>query len=75
MYYYLILVVLLSGIIGLLCWQLFGRKKKYFGDIVVTKNKGITLFSLELRGKPEEILDQKEVLFKVVIPEEESDRE
>jgi hypothetical protein len=50
------------------------RQSKYIGNIVVTKNEGITLFSLELDDNPEELVLEKEVRFKVLIPEEESDR-
>lgn len=54
---------------------LLGRQSKYVGNIVVTKHDGVTLFSLEMDGNPEELALEKEVTFKILIPEEESNRE
>lgn len=72
---YYILIVLLSLFIGFMLRGLLGRKQNYFGAIVVTENEGITLYSLELKGEPEDIKNEKEVTFEVMIPTEESDRE
>lgn len=72
---YYILIVLFSIAIGFMLRGLLGRQKKYFGSIVVTENDGITLYSLELNGAPEDIKKEREVTFEVTIPDLESDRE
>ena len=72
---YYILIVLLSLFIGFMLARWYGEKRKFFGEIIVTENSGVTLYSLELNGAPEKIKDEKEVTFKVVIPAVESDRE
>lgn len=75
MIYYIIAAWIVGMVGGFFLKKLLGRRKKYFGSIVVTGQEGITLFSLELKGEPEEILNHQEVTFKVEIPDEESDRE
>lgn len=73
---YIILACIFSVIFGfILRGYLFGRQPKYVGNIVVTKKDGMTLFSLELDDNPEIIQEEKEVKFKVMIPEIESNRE
>lgn len=55
--------------------RLLGRKKNLVGNIVVTEKEGITLFSLELDGDPQDLALKKEVTFGILIPDVESDRE
>lgn len=78
------MVILLSVIFVFICGvfagvfisKLVGHKNKYSGDIVVTKtNEGRTLYSLELNDYPEKIEFKKEVIFKVLAPDDESSRE
>ena len=71
---YYLLIVTLSLFIGYMIHKNFGHKK-YAGDICVTEKDGMTLYSLELNGNPDEIKTKKEVMFKIVISSEESDRE
>jgi hypothetical protein len=53
---------------------MLGRKRNLVGAIVVTEKEGTTLFSLELDGDPKEIVSKKEVTFKILVPDVESDR-
>lgn len=39
--------------------------EKYIGEINVTENPDKTLFSLDLKGDPEELIDKDEAIFKV----------
>lgn len=39
--------------------------EKYIGEINVTENPDKTLFSLDLEGDPEELIDKDEAIFKV----------
>lgn len=73
---YYILIVLLSLYIGFELRSILDKyRRKHFGDIVVTENEGVTLYSLELNTDPQKIKVESEVTFKVVIPELESVRE
>lgn len=58
-----------------LVWVRARQKKNLVGSIVVSESKGITLYSLELTGDPKDIALKEEVIFKVVTPDVESDRE
>jgi len=72
---YMILITILSLYIGFMIARMLGRRQqKYVGNIVVNKNTdGITMYSLELDSDPEIIDSSKEVIFKVVFPDVESD--
>jgi hypothetical protein len=78
---YYILIILLSSFGGfMISKELFERRRKYVGNIVVIKDPdapihGKRIYSLELDDNPEIIETKKEVTFRVVISSEESDRE
>jgi hypothetical protein len=65
----IILILYKSAIYGALIIHILNRyklkKKKYIGNIVVSKDEEKTIFSLELNGNPEDLIFMKEVLFKV----------
>jgi hypothetical protein len=56
-------------------YKWLGRKRNLVGAIVVTEREDTTLFSLELDGDPKDIVSKKEVTFKILVPDVESDRE
>lgn len=65
------IIFLFIGIgVGVFVAKLLGRRKEYVGSIVVSKNDGITLFSLELDDNPEIIENKKEVTFRIKIPDD-----
>jgi hypothetical protein len=45
------------------------NERAYGGFIVVTKDEGRTLYSLELLSDPEELEFEKQILFKIKAPE------
>jgi len=73
-----ILLIVIFSIIGLLLGfsisKLLERQNYSSGNIVVIKNDEKTLYSLELDEDPEIIGSKKRVVFKVVVPDDESDR-
>jgi hypothetical protein len=52
---------------GYLCRVSLEKRKAYSGVINVTRTPEKTLYLLELAGEPEELENETEVLFKVII--------
>jgi hypothetical protein len=82
MLYIILVFVFVFGITFgfLISKYLLGRQPKYVGTIVVIKDpdapvNGKVIYSLELDDNPEIIESKKEVTFRVLIPDVESDRE
>lgn len=74
-----ILGYIIAGMVGAAVFYLLNRviftTKEYSGSIVVTKNEEKTLYSLELNDYPDAIDFMDEVLFKIVRPDESSNRD
>lgn len=72
----LLVVIFICGVfVGVSISEILGRRNNYSGNIIMTKKEGKTLYSLELNDYPEKIEFKKKVIFRVLVPNDESNRE
>lgn len=62
----LVIVIFTLGVfVGYICRVLIVKKAGYGGIILITETEEKKIFSLELNGDPEDLVDRDEVIFKV----------
>jgi hypothetical protein len=65
-----VLVFYAGGMLGFWFKTFLYSKGDFSGAIIVTKYPDKTLYSLELNDDPEELEARKEVVFKVIVPDD-----